>query len=172
MTARRIQWLWLLGSLLVGAAVLAIYFCGGWLLACLGSAWRPWVRSAAFCLVVLAANSAVIALAVLICTAGNRFRWWVLLVKTVAAIALAMMLVAGDYLALLGFAFSYQPEHVMVRDGQKVVACVRSFLQVYVDYYDWHSPLTMSKETVYTEYYGRGGYDPFDGEHDDYQPVS
>lgn len=168
---RKIQWRWFLISLLVGVLALVVYFGGGWLLSLFGSAWRPRVWTGMLCLVALAANSVLIAGVVLISTAGIHFHWWHLLVKGVAAIALAVLLVVGDYLALLGFAFSYQPEHVMVKDGQKVVACVNSFLDVYVNYYEWQGPLTMSKDAVGSEYYGKGGFDPFDGAHDDYKPI-
>lgn len=40
---------------------------------------------------------------------------------------------------LLGLAFSHEPEHVVQRGGQKMVAVVNSFLVVYVDYHAYRN---------------------------------
>ena len=59
--------------------------------------------------------------------------------------------------------FSYTPEHVVVRNDIKMVARVRSFLDVCVDYYQYENTLFAGKKLGY-EYYGSGGYDPFEYE--------
>lgn len=59
------------------------------------------------------------------------------------------------------FAFSYTPEHVVVKDGKQMVACVNSFLQVNVDYYDYVNKFVRGNKLKINEDYGNGGYDPF-----------
>lgn len=166
-----LRWRWLLCSFAAAAAVLLFYFGGAALLSCLGIQWRPRIRTAAFFLLILAGNSGVMALITVLYRAGKRFRWWHIVVKGIPTLALCAFLVFANYMAFLAAVFSYEPEHVMEKNGQKSVACVRSFLSVYVDYYQYQSPFTMSKELLTCEYYGDGGYDPFDGDHDEYQPA-
>lgn len=55
-------------------------------------------------------------------------------------------------------ALSHRPEHI-VGDN---VAVVRSFLDVFVDYYEYKNWFIMSKDESYSEWYGSGGYDPFE----------
>ena len=58
--------------------------------------------------------------------------------------------------------------HIVEKDGIKCVAYVRSFLQVYVDYYEYKNPLIIGNEVLFTDYFGKGGFDPFvDGYEDD-----
>ena len=72
---------------------------------------------------------------------------------------------------LLALVFSYTPEHIVTKDGKKYVAYVNSFLRVNVSYYDYiNSFLVGDKEKIYEDY-GKGGYDPFDGKHNDREPV-
>ena len=47
------------------------------------------------------------------------------------------------------------------KDGIKCVAYVRAFLQVYVDYYEYKNPLITGDEVLFTDYFGKGGFDPF-----------
>ena len=65
---------------------------------------------------------------------------------------------------LLGFVFSHTPEHVVLRDGQKMLAVVNSFLDVTVEYHAYENAFLMGKQTLINEYYGSGGYDPFERE--------
>ena len=65
---------------------------------------------------------------------------------------------------LLGLAFSHEPEHVVLRDGQKMLAVVNSFLDVTVEYHAYENAFLMGKQTLINEYYGSGGYDPFERE--------
>lgn len=71
---------------------------------------------------------------------------------------------------LLILAFSYSPEHIITKNGKKYVAYVNAFLHVNVSYYEYINPfLVGNKERIYEDY-GKGGYDPFDGKHDDRKP--
>lgn len=67
---------------------------------------------------------------------------------------------AGFY-SVLGYAFGVQPEHVVEKDGRKMVACVDSYLQVIVRYYDYKNLFVRGNQIRRFEDYGNGGYDPF-----------
>lgn len=75
------------------------------------------------------------------------------------------ILVVGSLLFLglcfLGYAFSYEPEHVVERNNQKMVACVNSFTDVYVRYYEYKGRFFRGSKILGEEWYGSGGYDPF-----------
>lgn len=72
-------------------------------------------------------------------------------------ISIVIFLVFG----FLGFVFSYEPEHIVEKNGKKMVACVNSFLQVNVYYYDYINPFVRGRQLKISEDYGNGGYDPF-----------
>ena len=67
-------------------------------------------------------------------------------------------LLAGTFLALLE-AFSFTPEHTVVKYEIPMIARVHSFLDESVSYYEDKGPLFYGKELGY-EYYGSGGNDP------------
>lgn len=69
---------------------------------------------------------------------------------------------------LLFLSLSHKPEHVIEKDNHKYVAYVNSFLDVEVEYYDYINALLEGNTLKIKEYYGKGGYDPFDGNHDNY----
>lgn len=62
------------------------------------------------------------------------------------------------------YAFSYEPEHVVEKDGKRMVAYVNSFLQVNVYYFDYVNPFIRGSQIRISEDYGNGGYDPFERE--------
>ena len=82
-------------------------------------------------------------------------------VKYVAICVGAICLIPLTYICILIFAFTYKPMHIVEKDGIKCVAYVRSFLQVYVDYYEYKNPLIIGNEVLFTDYFGKGGFDPF-----------
>lgn len=57
-------------------------------------------------------------------------------------------------------AFSYKPEHIVVKDEKKYVAYVNGFLRTYVNYYDYINIFVTGSQKRIEEYYGRGGFDP------------
>lgn len=69
----------------------------------------------------------------------------------------------------LGFTFTYEPEHVIEKDGKLMVAYVDSFLDVNVNYYDYKNQFLRGSQLRIYESYGSGGYDPF--ERDKMPPV-
>lgn len=69
--------------------------------------------------------------------------------------------VAVPFLLFVG-AFSYTPEHVVERDGIKMVACVQSWLDTYVTYYPYQNILFRGAASCGYAYYGNGCFDPFE----------
>ena len=82
-------------------------------------------------------------------------------VKYVAICVEAICLIPLTYICILIFAFTYKPMHIVEKDGIKCVAYVRAFLRVYVDYYEYRNPLITGDEVLFTDYFGKGGFDPF-----------
>ncbi|MFR9241849.1 MAG: hypothetical protein ACLVKE_14180 [Clostridium baratii] len=66
------------------------------------------------------------------------------------------------FIGFILYAFFTDPEHIVEKDGKKMVASVDSFLQVRVEYYDYINPFIRGNKVSIYEDYGRGGYDPFD----------
>lgn len=56
----------------------------------------------------------------------------------------------------------YNPEHIIEKENKKMVACVKSFLQVRVAYYDYVNCFVRGNQVRISEDYGSGGYDPFE----------
>ena len=82
---------------------------------------------------------------------------------------LLIVLSIGSYI-FIGFvlyAFT-DPEHIVEKNGKKMVAIVNSFLQVRVGYYDYINPFVRDNKLRIYEDYGNGGYDPFDS--NEYNP--
>ena len=65
------------------------------------------------------------------------------------------------FLGFILYAFTY-PEHIVEKDGKKMIASVDSFLEVRVEYYDYINPFIRGNKIRIEEDYGDGGYDPFD----------
>ncbi|WP_164880529.1 hypothetical protein [Clostridium manihotivorum] len=75
---------------------------------------------------------------------------------------LGVVLIIGIIIVTtLIFAFSHQPEHVVYRNDKKLVATVDSYLDVYVYFYPYRNWFVMGKDLQMREWYGNGGYDPF-----------
>lgn len=83
----------------------------------------------------------------------------------IAAIIIIFCAIFGK-LILFFVVAGIKPEHVINKDGKKYVAYVNSFLNVEVSYYDYINPLVRGNIIKIVESYGKGGYDPFDGEHE------
>lgn len=75
---------------------------------------------------------------------------------TSVLLSLALMLVA-----LISGMMTFRPEHEVQENGVRMLARVNAFLDVYVDYYEYHGFLFYGKK-LGSEYYGGGGYDPFE----------
>ena len=64
-------------------------------------------------------------------------------------------------IGILSSVFFYSPEHVVERNGTRMVASVHSFLQETVYYYEYKNVLFRGTEPIGWEDYGNGGGDPF-----------
>lgn len=64
------------------------------------------------------------------------------------------------------FAFFYiaflPPEHIVKKDGKKMVGYVNAFLRTNVDYYEYYNVFFRSYTISIEEDYGKGGFDPLD----------
>ncbi len=76
--------------------------------------------------------------------------------------SIAGVLVFGFYFFIL-MVFAHTPEHVVEKNGIKMVASVNSFLDMNVDYYQYKNPLFYGKSLGH-EWYGSGGNDPLEAE--------
>ena len=141
------------------------------LLSLWGYAWRPWLTTVGFLVIPPLLIAAVLTGAsILITKSGeNKEAGWCS--KTMHWVGSTLVLCVGAALSwgmlqfgLLGFVFSHTPEHVVLRDGQKMLAVVNSFLDVTVEYHAYENAFLMGKQTLINEYYGSGGYDPFERE--------
>lgn len=63
------------------------------------------------------------------------------------------------------FAFTYLPEHVIEKDGQKMVAYVDGFFRTYVYYYDYKNAFLVGNTKKIEEDYGDGGFDPIENKY-------
>lgn len=79
---------------------------------------------------------------------------------TIYIVFAAAMMCIGIFIS----AFMYKPEHVIKRDGIRMVANVNSFLQETVYYYEYKNFLFRGAEQIGWEDYGNGGGDPFEQE--------
>lgn len=76
----------------------------------------------------------------------------------IITILMTALLIYGTFI----FIFAHRPEHVVEKDGKKMVAYVDSFLEVKVNYYKYVNLLVRGNQLKINEYYGNGGYDPFE----------
>lgn len=58
------------------------------------------------------------------------------------------------------FVFTYMPEHIVEKDGKKMVAYVNGFFRTYVYYYDYKNAFIVGNQKRIEEDYGDGGFDP------------
>jgi len=73
------------------------------------------------------------------------------------SIVISILLIFG----FVALTFTHQPEHVVEKNGKLMVACVSSFLDVNVNYYDYVNIFVRGNRIKIYENYGSGGYDPF-----------
>lgn len=82
--------------------------------------------------------------------------------SVVGAIVIAFVICISYIFGYAFFGFTYKPEHVVERDGKKMVAYVSNFLDVEVNYYEYINKFVRGNNVKINEYYGSGGYDPFE----------
>lgn len=96
------------------------------------------------------------------------------IVKIIIGICIILtiiILISFWKLFFLVFAFTYTPEHIIEKDGKKYVIDVEAFLHVDAYYYDYINFFLKGSKIKIHEYYGKGGYDPFEGESGNRVPI-
>lgn len=93
------------------------------------------------------------------------------IVKIIAIILFIIGLIPCTLYTYIFCIFAYQPEHIVMRDGKKMVAYVNGFMDTYVEYYDYKSFFTVGNRLKIKEYYGNGGFDPIKNKYGYNYPV-
>lgn len=73
--------------------------------------------------------------------------------------ASVFLFVVISLISLFVMVFSHRQEHIVTKNGVKMVASVNSFLDEYVNYYEYKNIFFYGQNLGY-EYYGSGGNDP------------
>lgn len=91
------------------------------------------------------------------------------IVKRIVIISTVLSIIAIPFILLYSILL-YTPEYILEKENNKYIAKVHAFLHVDVYYYDYINFFLVGNKVRIHESYGSGGYDPFDGEHDNYKP--
>lgn len=86
------------------------------------------------------------------------------IVKKIWYVLVGIFGVGVILIALFFSVFQYRPEHIVVRNGVRMVASVNSFLQETVYYYEYKNIFFRGSEIIDYEDYGNGGRDPLEDE--------
>lgn len=92
-------------------------------------------------------------------------------VKINAIILFIIILIPCIFYAYIFCIFAYRPEHIVMRDGKKMVAYVNGFMDTYVEYYDYKNFFVVGNKLKINEYYGKGGFDPIKNKYGYNYPV-
>lgn len=84
------------------------------------------------------------------------------MIKTIWYVILGIAACGVIYIGFVISAFMYKPEHIVVRNGVRMVASVNSFLQEEVSYYEYKNIFFRGSEIIGYEDYGNGGRDPLE----------
>ncbi len=165
----------MISMLIIVLSMLFIHSFGMMVLKRNNLAFRPWVITVMFVVGVIAGilfliSTILILMKVIDFPCKTRFKN--LAKKFLCALGVIMCIggiVMSGLLGFFTFAFSYEPEHIVERDGKKMIGCVDSFMQVYVNYHEYKNVFIMGNKSLIIEDYGNGGYDPLE-EGKDIQP--
>lgn len=84
------------------------------------------------------------------------------IVKKIWYVLVGIFGVGVILIALFFSVFQYRTEHIVVRNGVRMVASVNSFLQETVSYYEYKNVFFRGSEIIGYEDYGNGGRDPLE----------
>jgi hypothetical protein len=148
-----------LAALFAIVALVAFAAASAWLLGAARLAYRPWVVSAGAALLLLLAVALSCGCVACLQLYKKRFALLIRIAGTAALLGLAGFLVFwGGFLIL----FTSVEEQAVERDGTVMLAEVNAFLDVSVDYYEYENWFVCGKTRRIHEWYGDGGYNPFD----------
>lgn len=113
---------------------------------------------------------AILSALVLIFWAGSKPLKWekirqfggFAILKRIFLVIFMFLIIGTICLGMFISAFRYEPEHVVERDGIRMVASVNSFLQEMVYYYEYKNVLFHGAKQIGWEDYGNGGGDPLE----------
>ncbi len=94
-------------------------------------------------------------------TKNKKFRLLIRVISGTGTVIISLLLMLSLIFAPVLFAFWHQPEHVVEKDGKKMVAYVDSYLQKIVYYYDYKNPFIRGKQLKIMVDGGNGGSDPY-----------
>jgi len=95
--------------------------------------------------------------------------------KVVKIVLIILFIISLIPCFLYGFVIgilAYHQEHVVIRDGEKMVAYVYGWLDTDVSYYDYKNLFFVGNKIKVKEYYGNGGFDPIENEYGYDPPVT
>lgn len=142
----------ILEKILVSFGIIVILgFVFGFIIDKLNLQFRPWV------ITVFVFSICGFIVSFIICIL-NILKKSTKIISQVLYTLICLALIPIILLSLFITAWSHSPEHIV----DNKVAVVRSFLEVYVDYYEHKNWFIMGKNKSYSEWYGSGGYDPFE----------
>ena len=75
-----------------------------------------------------------------------------------------ILIISLSPMIFLACVMIYQPEHIVERDGKKMVAYVEGFLDTSVSYYEYKNIFVVGASKKIEEYYGNGGFDPIEND--------
>ena len=91
----------------------------------------------------------------------KTLKLYIRIISGIGSVIVTILMISLLIYGTIIFIFTHRPEHVVEKDGKKMVAYVDSFLDVRVNYYNYVNPLVRGNKLKINEDYGSGGYDPF-----------
>ena len=149
-------------SILLIIIPLLIYFGGNSILKYFDSQWRPYVFTGLHILFSIGIFGLLILGIILLVNLYQTCKVVVKIGSVMGIICLLFLLFISSIYNFGVFAFSVEPEHIVMRKGAKCVACVNSFLDMNVSCYKYRTVFTMGEKRISYEWYGSGSGDPFD----------
>ncbi|AZN42554.1 hypothetical protein [Paenibacillus albus] len=145
-------------SLASTVAFIVLFLSSAWMLGGFELAFRSWVWTTAIALSVILVITFLISCIVSL----QRYKQSAsLLIRLIGTTVLSASILLLLFFGAFGTIFSTKPEHIVDRNGVKMVAVVTAWLDVDVDYYEHKNWLVHGKKVLISEWYGSGGYDPF-----------
>jgi ABC-type uncharacterized transport system, permease component len=134
---------------------LFLFYVLGLILKAVNLQFRPWLRTLAIPIIGTLLITGLILLIKKLSKLSN-------LAGIVSLIA--GLILGGTVLLYTVFftAFAHSPEHVVERDGKKMLAVVTSWTDTNADYHLYKNWFVMGKDWLISEYYGSGSFDPFE----------
>lgn len=155
-------------TLAILLSIVSIYWLGNMVLNQNSLTFRPWVTtftvvSSGIVNILFLISLILVLIQVIKLSLKNEFVDYLKkLICVFGILGCILAIIASGWYTLIGGAFSCKPEHIVERDGRKMIACVNSFMDVDVDYHEYKNIFAMGSKILISEDYGSGGYDPLE----------